>query len=543
MSLSRLLAVASADLRVEAPAAGDPRLPRPAPRGGLDDVPRPSSGKGILSIGGRRVVYTSAALAVATAGLLPFLLGLFGFYAVSNAIALDRRSGVGPLLGATPVTNGEYLLGKLLGNLSLLSVVTLAFSVVVMAVQVVHGEAPLEPLVFLAHLLVVALPALLAVASFALLFECVPFLSGRFGDVAFFFVWVVTLSMPVFLGDPDKGRYPAYAAAFDWNGLGFLITEIQRVTGSGSMTIGWGAGTPQEGAAVVFPGFGFSPGMLGRRALAFLPPLALLPVALLAFDRFDPARRLASASTKASLLSRLSALLRPASARLLEVVVPAERAATKPGLLSAALTDLLVTLRLRPLLVVGVPSAALVALLVPPADGGLAPLRRVRPPGSPPRRRRDPRGADGSRASLRRDAGRGRAPHRREAPERGGHGAPPPRPVRREGLGGSRARPAGRGGRGALRGGPGRRARAGDRLPEALRRPPPRPLVRRHERQGEDGGPRPGGLQRGGHGGVDRRLAGRWRCSSRPERFSWNGSGSREREAPVGRRHLPCVDA
>jgi hypothetical protein len=107
--------------------------------------------------------------------------------------------------------------------------------------------------------------------------------------------------------------------------------------------------------------------MLGKRALAFLPPLALLPVALAAFDRFDPARRLASASTKASLTSRLSALLRPVSARLLEVVVPAERAATRPGLLSAALTDLLVTLRLRPLLVAGIPSAALVALLVPPA--------------------------------------------------------------------------------------------------------------------------------------------------------------------------------
>ncbi len=145
MSLSRLLAVASADLRS--------RLRRPATlvflglllAAASTTFPDPRSGQGILSIGGRRAVYTSAALAVATAGLLPFLLGLFGFYAVSNAIALDRRSGVGPLLGATPVTNGEYLLGKLLGNLSLLSVVTLAFSVVVMAVQVVHGEAPLEP--------------------------------------------------------------------------------------------------------------------------------------------------------------------------------------------------------------------------------------------------------------------------------------------------------------------------------------------------------------------------------------------------------------
>ena len=366
MSFRRLLAVASADLRA--------RLRRPATlvllglllAAASTTFPDPSSGRGILTIGGRRAVYTSAALAVATAGLLPILLGLFGFYAVSNAVALDRRSGAGPLFGSSPVRSSEYLLGKLLGNLVLLSVVTLAFSTVVMAVQVVHGEAPLEPLVFLAHVLVVALPALLAVASFALLCECVPFLSGRFGDVAFLFVWVITLSMPVFLGDPDEGRYPLYAAALDWNGFGFPISEIQSVTGSGSMTIGWGAGAPQ-GPAVVFPGFGFSAGMLGRRALSCLPPLLLLPVAFAAFDRFDPARRVASASAKPSLLARLSSLVRPASARLLGVVVPAERAAAKPGLLSAALTDLLVSLRLKPLLVAGIPAAALVSLLVPPA--------------------------------------------------------------------------------------------------------------------------------------------------------------------------------
>lgn len=366
MSLSRLLAIVSADLRA--------RLRRPATLVFLGlllaaasmTFPDPRSGQGILSIGGRRAVYTSAALAVATAGLLPFLIGLFGYYAVSNAIALDRRSGIGPLLGASPVKNGEYLLGKLLGSFSLLSVVTLAFSAVVMAVQVVHGEAPLEPLVFLAHLFVIALPALLAVASFALVFECMPLLSGRFGDVAYFFVWLVTLAVPVFLGDPDKGLYPPQAALLDWNGLGFLITQIQRVTGSGGMTIGWGS-APQSGAAVVFPGFDFSAAMLGRRALAFLPPLALLPVALAAFDRFDPARRLASASTKVSLGARLSALFRPVAARLLGVVVPAERAAKRPGLLSAGLTDLLVTLRLRPILVVGVPLVALAALLVPAA--------------------------------------------------------------------------------------------------------------------------------------------------------------------------------
>jgi len=366
MSAARLLAVASADLRA--------RLRRPATlvllglllAAASTTFPDPTTGQGILTIGGRRAVYTSAALAVATAGLLPILLGLFGFYAVSNAVSLDRTSGAGRLFGATPVTDTEYLLGKLLGNLGLLSVVTLAFSAVVMAVQVVHGEAPLEPFVFLAHVLVVAVPGLLTVAAFALFFECVPFLSGRFGDVAFFFVWTVTLSVPVLLGDPETGRYPWFAAALDGNGLGFLMTQIRSVTGEGSMTIGWG-GNASAGPPVVFPGFDFSGAVLARRALAFLPPLALLPLAVAVFDRFDPARRLAAASTRPSLLARLSGLVRPASSRLLSVVVPAERPAARPGLVSASLTDLLVTLRLRPLLVAALPVSMLAAFVVPPA--------------------------------------------------------------------------------------------------------------------------------------------------------------------------------
>ena len=366
MSLARLLAVAAADVRA--------RLRRPATlvllglllAAASTTFPDPSTGQGILTIGGKRAVYGSAALAVATAGLLPVLLGLFGFYAVSNAVGIDRRSGAGRLLGATPMTDAEYLLGKLAGSLALLSVVTLAFSAVVMAVQVVHGEAPLEPLVFLAHVLVVALPALFTVAAFALLFECVPFLAGRFGDVAYFFVWLVTLTVPVVLADSARGTLSPLAAALDGNGLGFLMTEIRRVTGSGELTIGWG-GRAAPGAPMVFPGFDFSAAMLGRRALAFLPPLALLPVALAAFDRFDPARRLGATSVRVSLLARASALVRPAAARLLAVVVPEEGRPGRPGLVSASLTDLLVTLRLQPLVVAALPAAALLALALPPA--------------------------------------------------------------------------------------------------------------------------------------------------------------------------------
>ena len=211
------------------------------------------------------------------------------------------------------------------------------------------------------------------------------------------------------------------------------------------MTIGWGSAA-STGAPIVFPGFDFSARMLGLRALAFLPPLALLPVAILAFDRFDPARRAGSASAKPSLSARLSAAppprclasprdRRPGGAVRDEAGAGLGRPHRPPRHAQAPAAARRLRSRGR------APRASR-----PFLDGCLAPLRRVRPPRARPRRHPGAGGEDGARARRRGDARRRRALRSRQARERGGHGAPHPRPLRREGLHGPGARPSRRGG-------------------------------------------------------------------------------------------------
>ena len=65
----------------------------------------------------------------------------------------------------------------------------------VMAMHLLRGEGPLEPFTYLLTYLLALGPAIAVVAALALMFECVPLLSGRLGDVLYFFVWSVLLAL------------------------------------------------------------------------------------------------------------------------------------------------------------------------------------------------------------------------------------------------------------------------------------------------------------------------------------------------------------
>src|SRR5213078_4219875 len=80
--------------------------------------------------------------------------------------------------------------GKFLGNVLFLGVFFAGFMLVSMAMVIVRGEAPLQPLVFLEQYLLIAPAPIVYVSALAILFESVPWLSGRFGDVAYFFLFM-----------------------------------------------------------------------------------------------------------------------------------------------------------------------------------------------------------------------------------------------------------------------------------------------------------------------------------------------------------------
>jgi hypothetical protein len=76
---------------------------------------------------------------------------------------------------------------------------------------------------------------------------------------------------------------------FDIMGLGFVVSEVERVAGTGNFTIGYSQGDVAV-PPILFPGLSFPPEALAARASSLVAPLLLLPLALLLFRRFDPAR-------------------------------------------------------------------------------------------------------------------------------------------------------------------------------------------------------------------------------------------------------------
>ncbi len=107
---------------------------------------------------GRRALYNSAAIGMATAMLASIFIGLAGFYVISNAIGRDISSRCGFVIASTTVRGGEYLFAKLLGNLVFLGTFTAGFMLSSMGMLIVRNEAALEPWLFVRQYLLLVPP-------------------------------------------------------------------------------------------------------------------------------------------------------------------------------------------------------------------------------------------------------------------------------------------------------------------------------------------------------------------------------------------------
>jgi hypothetical protein len=268
-------------------------------------IPDPSTGRALIQIGDQRALYNSAAIGMATATLATIFIGLAGFYVISNAIRRDVLSRCGFVLASTTMKGSEYLLGKLAGNVVFLSTFTFGFMLTSMAMVLVRGEAPLQPLVFARQYLLLVPPMIVFVSALSIVFEAVPILRSRLGDVIYFFLWLGSLG--IVASTMGSGSAPDWVRLFDYSGLAFLEEQIRQETGSTNLSIG-SSDFDKSKPVYLFEGLEATPEGLMWRAGATVMPVVLLPIALLFFHRFDPAR--VKARGKGSRRGWLSALNR-----------------------------------------------------------------------------------------------------------------------------------------------------------------------------------------------------------------------------------------
>lgn len=330
-------------------------------------VPAPSTGRTLIQINGQRAIYNSGAVGLGTASLGMLFVGLFGYYVISNAIRRDVVTRCGMIAASTPMRTGEYLLGKFLGNFVFLFTFLSGYMLSSMAMLAVRGEAPLEPIVFIEQYLLLTPAALVFVSAVAVLFESIPWLAGKFGDVVYFFLWSAVIGLVV-ANETTHGRIN-WARCFDFTGFGFMIDQLQRTLHTESVSIGASDFDPAK-PTIIFPGLSLAPEWLVPKLISLVSPLLLLPVAALFFHRFDPVRtRRVSGKGRRNWLGKIQNLFKPLSRRFVSLLALPGRSGS---FFAAIWTDAALTFTLYPLVFVAFVAITVASCFAPLA--GLLPI-------------------------------------------------------------------------------------------------------------------------------------------------------------------------
>jgi ABC-type transport system involved in multi-copper enzyme maturation permease subunit len=241
-----------------------------------------------LQMGNYRGEFNSAWVGSMMAIIASFFLGWFGFYLVKGSVGRDRETGVGQIMATTPLTRPLYTFGKWFSNFAVLFSMVVILAIVGVGIQLFAGESKeLDLLTLLAPFFFIALPMLAVTAAVAVLFETVGFLSGGFGNILYFFMFVMVFPLADSLSKTNPALEPlgfgllqqsmgaaAKAAFADYNG-GFVL---------GSTDI------PIQGI-FHWSGVDWTPDILIKRFAIFGIAVLLTLLASIFFDRFDPSRR------------------------------------------------------------------------------------------------------------------------------------------------------------------------------------------------------------------------------------------------------------
>lgn len=231
--------------------------------------------------------FNSAWVGSMMALLTTFFLGWFGFYLVKGSVTRDRETGVGQIMATTPLSRPLYMIGKWASNFSVLLAMNLVLVLAGIGIQLLAGESrQFDLYAMLAPFLYIALPLMAVVAALAVLFESIGFLSGGFGNVVYFFLFIFILP----LSDTLSKTNPA----FEPLGLG-LIQQSASLAAKATFpdySGGFVLGDAGENLGVfLWSGVDWTPEIILKRLAFFALAIALTFIASMFFDRFDPSRQ------------------------------------------------------------------------------------------------------------------------------------------------------------------------------------------------------------------------------------------------------------
>jgi hypothetical protein len=244
-----------------------------------------------------RPAYGAAWVGSLTALLTGLWFMFVGFYLVKGSVERDRRTGVGQILAATRIPSLTYLAARWLGNLAVLASQALVVALVAIVQQQLLGEdRRVDLAATLLPFVAITLPIAMLVAAAAVLFDCVRWLKGGFGNI----VWFVLIGGLLAAGVPDD---PHAAPWRDLTGSRVLVADVRRVmiaahpdAASRPPSLSMGVNmNPQfrtrRSVTFAWPGLRWTVQAAASRLPWIVLPLLIVLGAVIPFDRFDTAAR------------------------------------------------------------------------------------------------------------------------------------------------------------------------------------------------------------------------------------------------------------
>lgn len=150
------------------------------------------------------------------------LFPMIGLSFVKNNISMDRESGLLYGLQSMNMKKGNYVVGKFLSNLSVLTVMGLF--VILGAALMLPFRFPDQPLPFYDFIspFIGIYPGLVFVSAFAVLLESVPFISSKAGNA----VGITALFVMFLVNYSASGYDNLLLRAFDYGNYGWVIDSI-----------------------------------------------------------------------------------------------------------------------------------------------------------------------------------------------------------------------------------------------------------------------------------------------------------------------------
>jgi hypothetical protein len=297
-----------------------------------------------LELGQYRGEFNSAWVGAMMSLIGTFFIGWFGFYMVKGSVSRDRETGVGQIMATTPLTRPLYMLGKWLSNFLVLMAMVTVLALAGLIIQLLQGEnRQINLLAFLDPFFFLVMPLMALVAAAAVLFEAIPFLQGGFGNIVYFFAFI--MFVPLFMENNTLKNFPA----FEPMGLGLLASEMGKAVSAihpdynGDFTLGGGM-VGITTTTFTWNGIHWTSEFIFARFSLIALALALTFLAALFFDRFDPSR--AKPRRMKYRASDSAAVAAPTSQVLLTLhLSPLNRAANRFSFLTVLIVELKLLLK------------------------------------------------------------------------------------------------------------------------------------------------------------------------------------------------------